>query len=122
MATGAVTALKLVRTRGTRKAFHVSMNEMMPTATSPGATSGRTMRKKDPVKPHPSRSAASTSSLGTFLRKPRMTQTTSGSRTAARSEEHTSELKSLMTSSYAFCGLKKKSMMCHAPELKVQRD
>ncbi len=59
--------------------FQARMNAKIDVATRPGATSGSRMRQKAPKRVEPSTIAASSSSRGTPMTKPRSVQTQNGS-------------------------------------------
>ncbi|WRL64239.1 hypothetical protein U6N30_32615 [Blastococcus brunescens] len=58
--------------------FHACRNPYTPDATSPGASSGKVIRKKAPVRDRPSTIAASSSSIGMPLTNPRSIQMVKG--------------------------------------------
>src|SRR5216117_3217163 len=76
-ATGAVVASMRVRIRAKKKSFQEKRKQKIAVAASPGAASGRLIRKKACQTPAPSICAASSSDRGVALKKLRIIQMTS---------------------------------------------
>ena len=70
---------RVITTRASVNSFQAWMKPKTPVATSPGASSGKVIRKNAWVREQPSIIAASSSSYGTPATKPRRVQIVKGS-------------------------------------------
>src|SRR5262245_51276099 len=78
MKTGSVPVFAAVRFTASRNSFQLKMSDRRAVAASPGAVSGRTMRRSTRKKPAPSTVAASRISFGRSAKNERIIQITSG--------------------------------------------